>query len=156
MYTTAPVIPLGSMQKPYKKKRGANGPEGASEPNSRENHRLERRGLPSTKAMVWPQNTPGRYPQMIVQAANQNDVVQAAKFARGTGLKVAVRGGGHNWVGYALRDDSLLIDLGQLNKASIDNKARIARIQPAITGRELNRLLVADDCSVSASHPFLA
>ena len=28
--------------------------------------------------VVWPQNTPGRYPRLIVQAASQNDVVQAA------------------------------------------------------------------------------
>src|SRR6266436_6594505 len=94
--------------------------------------------------VVWPQNTPGRYPRLIVQTESQNDVVQAVKFARATGMMVAVRGGGHNWVGFSLRDDSLLIDLSHLNKAWIDRKARIARIQPTITGRELNRLLVAD------------
>ena len=35
-----------------------------------------------------------------------------------TGMKIAVRGGGHSWVGFALRDDSLLIDLGQPQRKS--------------------------------------
>lgn len=102
--------------------------------------------------VVWPQNTPGRYPRMIVQAASQNDVVQAVKFARAAGMKIAVRGGGHNWFGFSLRDDSLLIDLGQLNKASIDPKARTARIQPTITGRELNHLLAAEGLAFPIGH----
>src|SRR5713101_3552909 len=102
--------------------------------------------------VVWPQNTPGRFPRLIVQAASQNDVVQAVEFARAAEMKIAVRGGGHNWVGFSLRDDSLLIDLGQLNKASVDRDARIARIQPAITGRELNRLLAADGLAFSIGH----
>src|SRR6266851_2465406 len=93
------------------------------------------------RAEVWPQNTPARYPRLIVQVASQNDVVLAIDFARAAGVRVAVRGGGHSWVGFPLRDDSLLIDLGRLKEVSIDREARIARIQPAITGKELNRVL---------------
>jgi FAD/FMN-containing dehydrogenase len=101
---------------------------------------------------VWPQNTPGRYPQLIVQVANQNDVVQAVKFARAAGMKIAVRGGGHSWVGFSLRDESLLIDLGHLNQVSIDRQARTARIQPAITGQELNRRLEAEGLAFPVGH----
>jgi FAD/FMN-containing dehydrogenase len=101
---------------------------------------------------VWPQNTPGRYPRLIVQVASQNDVVQAVKFARAAGMKIAVRGGGHSWVGFSLRDESLLIDLGRLNQVSIDREARTARIQPAITGQELNRLLEAEGLAFPVGH----
>lgn len=101
---------------------------------------------------VWPHNTPGRYPRVIVQAASQNDIIQAVKFARDAGMKIAVRGGGHSWVGFSLRDDSLLIDLGRLNKVSIDREARIARIQPAITSQQLNRVLEAEGLAFPVGH----
>src|SRR5688500_20392354 len=58
-------------------------------------------------------------------------------------MKIAVRGGGHSWVGFSLRHGSLLIDLGRLKHVSIDQEARMATVQPAITGRELNRQLAA-------------
>jgi FAD/FMN-containing dehydrogenase len=101
---------------------------------------------------VWPHNTPERYPRLIVQVASQNDIVQAVKFARSAGMKIAVRGGGHSWVGFSLRDDSLLIDLGRLNQASIDREARIARIQPAITSQQLNRVLEAEGLAFPVGH----
>src|ERR1017187_3271177 len=68
---------------------------------------------------------------------------EAASVARANQMRVAVRGGGYNWVGFSLRDDSLLIDLGRLKKVSIDREARRAIVQPATTGRELNRMLNA-------------
>src|SRR5262249_47259319 len=91
------------------------------------------------RAMVWNQLAPDRRPRYIVQVANENDVVEAVRFARANQMRVAVRGGGHSWVGFSLRNDSLLIDLGRLKKVSIDPKGRRAIVQPAITGRELNR-----------------
>lgn len=91
--------------------------------------------------MSWNQLTPTRYPQLVVQVATEQDVVEAVRFARAHGMKIAVRGGGHSWVGFSLRDESLLIDLGRLNRVSIDDEARVAAIQPAVTGRELNSQL---------------
>src|ERR1700737_1872564 len=104
------------------------------------------------RAIVWNQLVPERYPRVIVAAASEDDVVEAVKFASANRMKIAVRGGGHNWVGFSLRDDSLLIDLGRLNKVSIDRSARIARIQPALTGRELNRVLAADGLAFPVGH----
>jgi len=104
------------------------------------------------RAIVWNQLVPERSPKVIVAAASENDVVEAVKFARANGIKIAVRGGGHNWLGFSLRDDSLLIDLGRLNKVSIDRKARIARIQPALTGRELNLVLGANGLAFPVGH----
>ena len=93
------------------------------------------------RGMIWNQLTPTRYPQMIVQVATEHDVVEAIRFARAHRMKIAVRGGGHSWVGFSLRDGSLLIDLGRLKHVWIDEEARMAAAQPAITGRELNRQL---------------
>lgn len=90
--------------------------------------------------MSWNQLTPKRYPRLIVQVANEQDIVEAVHFARTNKMRIAVRGGGHSWVGFSLRDESLLIDLGRLKQVSIDQVDRIATIQPAVTGRELPRI----------------
>ncbi len=104
------------------------------------------------RAMIWNQLVPERRPRVIVQAANENAVVEAVRFARNNGMKVAVRGGGHNWIGFSLHDDCLLIDLGRLKNASIDREARIAVIQPAVTSRDFNRRLAAEGLAFPVGH----
>ncbi|MDT3776547.1 FAD-binding oxidoreductase [Nitrospira sp. MA-1] len=104
------------------------------------------------RSLIWNQLTPGRYPQVVVQVANEQDVIEAVRFARAQNLKVAVRGGGHSWVGFSLCDGSLLIDLGRLNQVSIDPMSRTAVVQPAVTGRELNRQLSAHGLAFPVGH----
>jgi FAD/FMN-containing dehydrogenase len=99
------------------------------------------RDYESLRAAGWNRNVPDRRTRFIVQVADENDVVEAVRFARANHMKVAVRGSGHSWVSFALRDDSLLIDLGRLNHAAIDRAARRATVQPVVTGRELNQML---------------
>jgi FAD/FMN-containing dehydrogenase len=103
-------------------------------------------------ALLWNQVVPRRYPRLIAHVAHENDVVEAVKFARANRMKVAVRGGGHSWVGFPLRDDSLLIDLGHLNRVTIDRAARRAVVQPAIRSREFNRLLAAQGLAFPVGH----
>ncbi|MGE0474534.1 MAG: FAD-binding oxidoreductase, partial [Nitrospirales bacterium] len=100
----------------------------------------------------WNRLTPMRYPQVVVQVASEQDVVEAVRFARAENLKISVRGGGHNWVGFPLCDGSLLIDLGRLTRVSIDPQARMATIQPAVTGRELNRQLAEHGLAFPVGH----
>jgi len=104
------------------------------------------------RSMVWNQLVPPRRPSIIVQAANENAVAEAVKFARAHQMKVAVRGGGHSWVGVSLRDDSLLIDLGRLKTVSIDRVTRIAVIQPSVRSREFNRSLAAQGLAFPVGH----
>jgi len=104
------------------------------------------------REIIWNQLTPARYPQLIVHVATEQDVVEAVRFARTHGMKIAVRGGGHSWVGFSLRDESLLIDLGRLKQFSIDHEARTAAIQPGVTGRELNRQLAPHGLAFPVGH----
>ncbi|MDR4460190.1 MAG: FAD-binding oxidoreductase [Nitrospirales bacterium] len=102
--------------------------------------------------MIWNRLTPSRYPQVVVQVANEHDVVEAVRFACAENLKVSVRGGGHSWVGFPLCDGSLLIDLGRLNQVWIDPRACMATTQPAVTGRELIRQLAVHGLAFPVGH----
>lgn len=104
------------------------------------------------RGITWNQLTPARYPRLIMQAATEQDIVEAVLFARAQGMKIAVRSGGHSWVGFSLRDESLLIDLGRLKKLSIDTEARLATVQTAVTGRELNNQLSAHGLAFPVGH----
>jgi FAD/FMN-containing dehydrogenase len=105
------------------------------------------------RALVWNEPAPGRRPTLICRAATEHDVMAAVDFARAHRLKVAVRGGGHNWVGFSLRDHSLLIDLGELKRViSIDAKAHTATVQPAVRGRELNAALAKSGFAFPVGH----
>jgi FAD/FMN-containing dehydrogenase len=104
------------------------------------------------RSLIWNQLAPERRPRIIVQAANENAVVEAVRFARANQMKVAVRGGGHSWIGFPLRDDSLLIDIGRLKTISVDQHARIAVIQPGATSRDLNSRLAMEGLAFPVGH----
>ena len=74
-----------------------------------------------------------KHPAVIVRCASTPDVVQAVNFARDHGLKLAVRGGGHNIAGSAVADDSLVIDLSQMKAAQVDAGARRISIEGGAT-----------------------
>jgi FAD/FMN-containing dehydrogenase len=53
---------------------------------------------------VWNERKPARYPEVIVRAATEQDVVEAVQLARERGLKVKARSGGHSWTASGVRD----------------------------------------------------
>src|SRR4051812_40941440 len=61
-----------------------------------------------------------RKPALIVRARAAADVVAALAFARGAGLEVSVRGGGHNVAGRAVTDGGVMIDLAELKGIEVD------------------------------------
>ncbi|WP_286134278.1 FAD-binding oxidoreductase [Methylobacterium sp. Leaf123] len=91
---------------------------------------------------LWNRLIPERAPQAVVKAVDEDDVVAAVRFARESGLKVAVRGGGHNWCQPSLRHGGLLIDLSNFTKIiSVDVEKRRAVIQPIVSNRDIQRAL---------------
>ena len=80
-----------------------------------------------------------RRPALIARCQNTADVADAVKYARGAGLDICVRGGGHNVAGRAVVDGALMIDLSSMKGIHVDPTARTARVQGGAIWRELNR-----------------
>jgi FAD/FMN-containing dehydrogenase len=97
-------------------------------------------------------NKPKRYPQVIVQPANDKDVVAAVKFAKAHGLKVTTRSGGHSWSAAHIRDDVVLIDMGRMQEITIDEKAQTLWVNPGMIGSVINRHLEPLGLIVPTAH----
>ena len=72
------------------------------------------------RRMVWQKRIPQRFPDVIVTATSDADVIEAVKLARAGGLRISVRAGGHSWIATSLRDGGMLIDLSRLNRVTVD------------------------------------
>lgn len=102
---------------------------------------------------LWNKLQPRRHPQVIAQVTDEQDVATAVKFARANKLRVAVRGGGHNWCNPSLRSSGMLIDIINLNRViSIDAAARKAVLQPIVSNRELQAVLNPHGMSFPSGH----
>jgi FAD/FMN-containing dehydrogenase len=65
-------------------------------------------------------------PAVIARCTSAADVVAALAYARGTGLRIAIRGGGHSLPGLSVVDDGIVLDLKGMNGIHIDPVARRA------------------------------
>jgi hypothetical protein len=79
-----------------------------------------------------------RRPLAIARCADAEDVSIAVKFAAKEGLPLTIRGGGHNVAGLAVRDGTLMLDLGALNRVEVDAQARIARVEGGALWRDVD------------------
>jgi FAD/FMN-containing dehydrogenase len=67
-------------------------------------------------------------PAAIAYCLDEADVGAALRYGVDNGLRIAVRGGGHNGGGLGSVDDGLVIDLSQINEISVDPAASTARV----------------------------
>src|SRR5437868_12371378 len=70
-----------------------------------------------------------RKPAAIAYCVDEADVAAAIGFARDRGLRLAVRGGGHNGGGLGSVDDGLVIDLSGMAEITLDPAASMVRVQ---------------------------
>lgn len=80
-----------------------------------------------------------RRPRYVAGCAAPDDVIAALAFARGQGLEVAVRGGGHSVTGASLCDDGLVLDLRAMSDVDVDPVRRVARVGAGATWSRLDR-----------------
>jgi FAD/FMN-containing dehydrogenase len=70
-----------------------------------------------------------KHPAAVAYCVDDSDVAAAVRYANERGLRIAVRGGGHNGGGLGSVDDGLVIDLSAMNTVSVDPGAKVARVQ---------------------------
>lgn len=87
-------------------------------------------------------------PAVIARCASTADVVAAVRYARDTGLALAVRGCGHNIAGKALVDDGLVVDLSGMNSVSVNPDARRATVQAGATLGDVDAATLAHGLAV--------
>src|SRR5215469_16752830 len=79
-----------------------------------------------------------RRPALVTACSNTNDVRTALLAARAAGLPVSVRNGGQDWVGRALRDGGLVLDLTPMQQCSVNVEALEATVSGGVTVGDLN------------------
>src|ERR1043166_6470946 len=79
-----------------------------------------------------------RWPAVIVQCAQADDVPPVIKFAQKNGLELSIRGGGHNIAGNALCDNGVVIDFSKMKKVRVDAGKRRAYVEPGATLADLD------------------
>jgi len=114
------------------------------------------RGAPgyedARRAAVWNARTPERYPDLVVRAENEDDVVAAVRLAGAEGMAIGVRAGGHSWSGNHVRDGGMLLDLSRLRERTIDGTAMTATAGPGCGGAELLGELIDRGLFFPAGH----
>lgn len=77
-------------------------------------------------------------PLLIARCADAADVIAAVNFGRDNGLRIAIRGGGHNGPGLGSVDDGLVIDLSTMKSARVDPARRTVRVGPGCTSGDVD------------------
>ena len=89
------------------------------------------------RAAVWNGLVPERFPDVIAEADNTDDIAAAIRYAAQNGHRVGVRSGGHSWAGSHLRDGGLLLDVSRLDHCNVDTDRMVAVVGPGKVGSVL-------------------
>jgi FAD/FMN-containing dehydrogenase len=79
-----------------------------------------------------------RRPAAIARVADETDVARVVRFARETGLELAVRSGGHSTAGHCTTDGGIVLDLRDMKAFDIDVDGRTVWAQAGLTSGEFS------------------
>src|SRR5215213_1384432 len=96
---------------------------------------------------IWNASIPRR-PALVASCASSAGVVAALAFAQREGLEVSVRGGGHNYAGFALTEGGLMVDLTPMKALSVDPEKRRAKCGGGTTWGEFDAATQAHGLAV--------
>jgi len=69
-----------------------------------------------------------RRPKLFAFRESARNVQEAVRAARTHGLRLSVRGGGHDWAGRALSRQWLVVDLSRMRQVEVDVRGRVATV----------------------------
>jgi FAD/FMN-containing dehydrogenase len=82
-----------------------------------------------------------RRPAAIVRPADAGEVARVVSLARGNGLELAVRSGGHSAAGFGVSEGGVVVDLSLLKKLEVDQVGRTAWLETGLTAGEATSAL---------------
>lgn len=121
------------------------GPAGAANSHAFRNFRASLSGrviLPGdteydqARRVVWWNAATNKHPAIVAQCKTGGDVARCIDFARHQELKLAVRSGGHNWMGWGT-GDGLVVDLSRMKSIAVDPIQRKVRVGAGVTAEEM-------------------
>ena len=89
-----------------------------------------------------------RRPAFIVRVADAADVQTVVALARGSGMELAVRSGGHSGLGHGVTEGGIVIDLRDMKAIEIDPERRTAWAETGLTAREVTVAAAAHGLAV--------
>jgi FAD/FMN-containing dehydrogenase len=89
-------------------------------------------------ALVW-NGMVTAAPALIVQPLSAGDVAATVTFALAHGLKLSIKGGGHNIAGTAVAERGLTLDLSHMRQIAVDPDAKIATVGPGCRLKDVDR-----------------
>src|SRR5262249_40579077 len=95
------------------------------------------------RVSLWNPRT-DRRPALIARCESEDDVARAIEFAQRHQLPIAVRGGGHSYLGWGSCDRGLLLSMSGMKRITIDPLKRIGQAQGGV--------LTGDFVSEAAGH----
>ena len=104
------------------------------------------------RSTVWNQRVPDRFPDVIVQALDADDVVATLRYAKANGKRVSIKSGGHSWAANHLRDGAVCLDVSRLEQTAVDPERMTAVVGPGKGGSELMNELVELGLFFPAGH----
>jgi hypothetical protein len=89
-----------------------------------------------------------RRPALIARVANPADVARIIALARGTGLELAVRSGGHSGAGHGTTEGGIVIDLRDMKRLELDPAQRTVWAETGLTAGEVTNAAGAHGLAV--------
>ena len=89
------------------------------------------------RQVFWKNPLTDKHPGLIAQCSRSDDIARCVGFALEHDLPVAVRSGGHSFLGWGTCDDGIVIDTTLLNAIEIDPVARTARVGGGVLTHDL-------------------
>jgi FAD/FMN-containing dehydrogenase len=90
-------------------------------------------------------------PALVLRPKTVGDVQAAVRFAVGSGLALAVRGGGHSFPGFGTNDDGVVIDLSELADVEVvDDERHLVRVGGGATWGQVAEVLDPHGLAISS------
>ena len=77
-----------------------------------------------------------RRPELIVRVKDATDISRVIALARGSGLELAIKSGGHSVAGHSTIDGGIVLDLTEMKNLELDVEGRTAWAQTGLTAGE--------------------